>query len=75
MTQCQVGREEESACVRAVHGRRGKGTEGGRPELMPRVVAFDLPEGSAAAALHDDADPPCDSLMPGLLREPVLYPR
>ena len=37
-------------------------------------VAFDLPEGSAAAALHDGADPQCDWLMPGLLREPVLYP-
>ena len=54
---------------RAVHGwaaarRRGKGTEGGRPpEPMPRVGAFDLPEGSAAAALHGGADPPCDCLI------------
>jgi hypothetical protein len=63
--------------MRAVHGRRGKGTEGGKPvqpEPMPRIGAFDLP--SAAAALHDGADETtsCDWLIPGLVREPALYP-
>ena len=36
VTQCQVGREE---CVRVVRGRRGKDTEGGKPEPIPRVDA------------------------------------
>ena len=54
--------------MRAVHGRRGKGTEGGKPEPMPRIGSFDLPDGSAAAALHDGADPTsCDWLIPGLV--------
>ena len=61
------------------HGRRGKGTEVGRPEPMPRVGAFDLPEVISAAAtallLHNGADPPCDLLLSGLLREPVLNPK
>jgi hypothetical protein len=30
---------------------------------MPRVGAFDLPEGSAAAALYGGADPPCNYLI------------
>ncbi len=49
VTQCQVGREEESACA---HGRRGKG--------LMNQCSFDIPEGSAAAALHDGADLSCD---------------
>ena len=54
-------------CVRAVHGQqRGKGTESGKPEPMPRVVAFDLPEESAVAALHNGAD------LRGLLLSPII---
>jgi hypothetical protein len=58
-----VGGEAKAARVRGKHGP------------MPRVGAFDLQEGSAAAALNDSADPPqCEWLLPRLLREPVLYP-
>jgi hypothetical protein len=77
VTQCQA-RWGEKKKVRAwcAHGRRGKGTEVGRPEPMPRVGAFDLPEVSTATALlHNGADPPCDWLLSGLLREPVLNPK
>ena len=50
-----VGGEAKAARVRGNH------------EPMPRVGAFDLQEGSAAAALHDSADPPqCEWLLPGL---------
>ena len=67
VTQYQVAgkrRGERAVHVWAAARRRGKGTEGGRPpEPMPRVGACDLPEGSAAAALHGGADPPCDCLI------------
>ena len=78
MTQCQARWEEKRKVRACTHGRRGKGTEVGRPEPMPRVGAFDLPEVSAAttALPHNGADPPCDWLLSsGLLREPVLYPK
>ena len=73
VTQSQVGREERGACARCMGGEA----------KAPRVASLcslnqclELVP-SICHALHDDgADDPtsCDWLIPGLVREPVLYP-
>ncbi len=65
VTQCQVGREEESACV---HGRRGKGLN----QCLELTLRYTRRKRCSCSSWW------CGPIMrlanSGLLREPVLYP-